>query len=132
MHPFVPFGPALVLALASCAAAPAPTWPTATNEGWTALKAALDQARGGRPSSPWAAGLRITMRDPASGRVVDGRGAIAVAPGRAVRMMLVGAAGATLLDAWVTPTRWRIAVPPLDLVRRGANDEPRDMPVGFL
>jgi hypothetical protein len=72
------------------------------------------------------------MRDPTSGRVVDGRGAIAVAPGRAVRMVLIGAAGATMLDAWVTPTRWRVAIPPLDLVRRGGMDEPRDMPVGFL
>jgi hypothetical protein len=144
MRPLVPSGPASsvtralasglasMLALASCSRAPAPSWPTATNAGWIALKAALDQARSARPRDPWAAGLRITMRDPTSGRVVDGRGAIAVAPGRAVRMMLVGAAGATLLDAWVTPTRWRIAVPPLDLVRRGASDEPRDMPVGFL
>jgi hypothetical protein len=47
-------------------------------------------------------------------------------------MVLVGAAGATMLDAWVTSTRWRVAIPPLDLVRRGGVDEPRDMPVGFL
>lgn len=64
--------------------------------------------------------------------MIDGRGAIAVAPGRAVRMVLVGAAGATMLDAWVTATRWRVAVPPLDLVRRGGMEEPPDMPVGFL
>jgi hypothetical protein len=72
------------------------------------------------------------MRDPATGRVVDGRGAIAVDPGHAVRMILVGAAGSTLLDAWVTPARWRVAVPPLEMVRRGGLDEPREMPVGFL
>lgn len=72
------------------------------------------------------------MSDPGSGRVVDGRGAIAVAPGRAVRMVLIGAAGATMLDAWVTPTHWRVAVPPLDLVRRGGDEPPRDLPVGFL
>ena len=37
-----------------------------------------------------------------------------------------------MLDAWVTPERWRIAVPPIGLVRRGAADEPADLPVGFL
>jgi hypothetical protein len=72
------------------------------------------------------------MRDPTSGRVIDGRGAIAVAPGAAVRMILTGAAGATMLDAWVTRLRWRVAVPPLDMVRRGGLADPRDMPVGFL
>jgi len=72
------------------------------------------------------------MRDARSGRVIDGRGGIAVAPGRAVRMILVGGAGVTMLDAWVTRGRWRVAVPPLDLVRRGGADEPRDLPVGFL
>ena len=72
------------------------------------------------------------MRDPVHGRVVDGRGAIAVAPGQAVRMVLIGAAGATMLDAWVTRTRWRVAVPAIDLTRRGGIEEPPDMPVGFL
>jgi hypothetical protein len=72
------------------------------------------------------------MREPSSGRVIDGRGAIAVQPGQAVRMILTGAAGATMLDAWVTPSRWRVAVPPLDIVRRGGIAEPPDMPVGFL
>jgi hypothetical protein len=47
-------------------------------------------------------------------------------------MILVAAAGTTVLDAWVTPDRWRIAVPPLSLVRRGGGDEPRELPVGFL
>lgn len=74
----------------------------------------------------------MTMRAPRAGRTVDGRGAIAVAPGRAVRIILVGAAGATMLDAWITPDRWRIAVPPADLMRRGGADEPRELPVGFL
>jgi hypothetical protein len=72
------------------------------------------------------------MREPRSGRVIDGRGAIAVKPGEAVRMILTGAAGATMLDAWVTMTRWRVAVPPLAVVRRGDVLAPREMPVGFL
>jgi hypothetical protein len=110
---------------------PAP-WPQATAQSWSQLSQELEQQRLARPRAPWSAGLRITLRDPTSGRVVDGRGAIAVEPGQAVRMILTGAAGATMLDAWVTPTRWRVAVPPLEVVRRGDLLEPRDMPVGFL
>jgi hypothetical protein len=99
------------------------------------LRTALDDHRASRPREPWAAGLRVTLREPHTGRVVDGRGAVAVAPGQAVRMILVGGAGATILDAWVTRDRWRVAVPPLDLVRRGGADEAANtagMPVGFL
>jgi hypothetical protein len=116
----------------SCAPAAPPPWPSATPQTWPILGRALEDVRDARPREPWAAGLRITMHDPRSGRVVDGRGAIAVAPGRAVRMILIAGAGATVLDAWVTASRWRVAVPPLDVVRRGGADAPSDLPVGFL
>jgi hypothetical protein len=124
-------GLSLSLCLSCASARPAP-WPAATQESWNHLGRELQQRRLSQPRTPWSAGLRITMRDPTSGRVIDGRGAIAVAPGQAVRMVLTGAAGATMLDAWVTTTRWRVAVPPLEIVRRGDVMEPRDMPVGFL
>lgn len=117
---------------ASCARVPPAPWPAATEKTWPELGRELEQQRRSRPQEPWSAGLRITMRDPTSGRAIDGRGAIAVKPGQAVRMILTGAAGATMLDAWVTKTRWRVAVPPLSIVRRGGIEEPRDMPVGFL
>ena len=126
--------PAALCALGclSCEVAHASPWTAATSQTWPELRGALESRRDARPKEPWAAGLRVSMREPRSGRVVDGRGAIAVAPGEAVRMILIGGAGATILDAWVTRARWRVAVPPLDLVRRGGLDEPRDMPVGFL
>jgi hypothetical protein len=76
--------------------------------------------------------VSVTLHEPRSGRVVDGRGGIAVAPGRAVRMILVGGAATTMLDAWVTPDRWRVAIPPVSRVLRGGADEPRDLPIGFL
>jgi hypothetical protein len=128
---------ALLLALpfvacVSCAPARPAPWPSATRQTWAGLRRALDQQRASRSRAPWAAGLHVTMRDPRSGRVVDGRGAIAVAPGEAVRMILIGAAGATMLDAWVTRAHWRVAVPPLEVVRRGGLEDPPDMPVGFL
>ncbi len=47
-------------------------------------------------------------------------------------MVLLGAAGMTMLDAWVTPDRWRIAVPPLSVFRRGGRTAPDDLPVAFL
>jgi hypothetical protein len=47
-------------------------------------------------------------------------------------MILVGVAGATLLDAWVTPDHWRVAVPLLGVVRRGGEQAPGDLPIGFL
>jgi hypothetical protein len=80
------------------------------------------------------------MREPNGGHVVEGRGAIAVAPGRAVRMVLVGAAGGTMLDAWVTGEQWRLAIPPANRIRRGdarASDprgasEDHALPIGFL
>jgi hypothetical protein len=76
--------------------------------------------------------VTTTLRDARSGRVIDGRGAIAVAPGRAVRMILIGGAGATLVDAWVSPARWRVEVPPMNLVRRGRAEAPADLPIAFL
>jgi hypothetical protein len=122
----------------SCAASSMQTTDPAT---WHAIHEALDRQRHAHPEGPWAAGVSMTMREPHSGRTLDGRGAIAVAPGRALRMILVGAAGTTMLDAWVTPDGWRIAIPPAGLLRRrdGARhrgrdqvDEPDDLPVGFL
>ncbi len=118
----------------SCLSQPPPPapWPSATSRTWPELRRSLEAERAARPDHSWAAGLRVTMRDDESGRVVDGRGAIAVAPGRAVRMILVGGAGSTVLDAWVTGARWRVAVPLLDRVERGGLEEPRDLPIGFL
>jgi hypothetical protein len=121
----------LVAGLAACSQAPAP-WRGASADEWPALRAELARFRESGPRQPWAAGLRATMWQPRAGRTFDARGGIAVAPGRALRMILVGGAGATLLDAWVTRDRWRIAVPPAALVRRGGSDEPGDLPIAFL
>jgi hypothetical protein len=47
-------------------------------------------------------------------------------------MILLGGACATVLDAWVTASSWRIAIPPAGIVRRGGAEEPRGTPIGFL
>jgi hypothetical protein len=57
---------------------------------------------------------------------------MAVAPGRAVRIILLMAGGPTWLDVWVTPDRWRVAVPVRDTVERGSADARADLPVSFL
>ena len=124
--------PSLATLAMACAPVHAAPWVHPTAAEWTRATATLSDLRAGTPRAPFVVTMSTTLRDPRTGRVVDGRGAMAVAPGEAVRMILVGAAGATLLDAWVTRARWRIAVPPIDYVRRGGAEDPVDLPVGFL
>jgi hypothetical protein len=84
------------------------------------------------PDGPYGAIVRVTLREPKSGLVFVARGAVAVDPHRAVRMILIGPGGGTSLDAWVTPAAYRIEVPPLGIVRRGgAFSDPR-LPVDFF
>ena len=124
-------GSCVALAVSACAAPQTP-WHGATPETWPGLRSALALERDSRATKPWAAGVRVTLREPRSGQVIRGRGGLAVVPGHALRMILIGVAGVTMLDAWVTPRRWRVAVPPLGLVRRGGEDDPPDLPIGFL
>ncbi len=112
---------------------PAPrAWVHPTPFQWQLAQARLDRLRADAPRLPYAASVTTVLRDAHSGRVIDGRGAIAVAPDRGIRMILIGGAGTTLLDAWVTPQQFRIAVPPLALIRRGGSEAPRELPVAFL
>jgi hypothetical protein len=107
-------------------------WPSPDAATYTRLTAQLDALRAARPTRPWSVGVHVLVHEPRTGRTLEGRGAIAVAPGQAVRMILVGGAGSTMLDAWVSPARHRVAVPALDLVRRGSEAEVADLPVAFL
>jgi len=79
----------------------------------------VEAARAWAAARPAVQEVRVTMRDGTLGRAFDARGAVAVRRGEAMRMVLLGPGGATVLDAWVTPTRWRILVPPIGLARRG-------------
>jgi hypothetical protein len=54
-------------------------------------------------------------------------------------MVLVGPAGGTMLDVWVTREQWRLAIPPANRIRKGGAGEsnPRggddhDLPIEFL
>lgn len=80
--------------------------------------------------------LALKLREPLSGRTMEARGAVAIAPPEALRMILLGPGGTTALDLWIRGDRFRFAVPALDLLRRGDASTPRDqmrgLPVDFL
>lgn len=99
--------------------------------------------------------VRLSLREPRTGQVIEARGAIAIAPpavavdGRArgagsaaiepegaLRMILLGPGGTTALDLWTRGDRFRFAVPALDLLKRGDASTPRaslrGLPVDFL
>ncbi|KYF90611.1 hypothetical protein BE20_17135, partial [Sorangium cellulosum] len=94
--------------------------------------------------------VRLALREPRTGQVLEARGAIAIAPpaidGRApaaggaaegaLRMILLGPGGTTALDLWARGDRFRFAVPALDLLKRGDASTPRaslrGLPVDFL
>jgi hypothetical protein len=116
----------------ACAPPASPPWIHPTEAEWHVAAERLSVLRCALPRFPYTAVVTTVLRDPGSGQRMDGRGAIAVAPGEGIRMILVGGAGGTLLDAWVTPSQWRIAVPWLSIVRRGGPEAPREYPIAFL
>ncbi len=124
---------ASIASLAACAPASPPVWPSPDPVTFARLRDRLTSLRVAAPARarPWSAVVRVSLREPRGGRVVEGRGGLAVAPGRALRMILVGGAGSTMLDVWVSSERYRVAVPALDLVRRGRGGA-ADLPVAFL
>lgn len=92
----------------------------------------LDRIRAERTGPPWAAGIAASLGGARAGPTLEGRGGMAVAPGRSVRIILLMAGGPTLLDVWVASDRWRVAVPVRGRVERGSGDAPPDLPVSFL
>jgi hypothetical protein len=85
--------------------------------------------------------LALELREPFRGRVMEARGAVAIAPepsgkAGALRMILLGPGGTTALDLWANGDRFRFAVPAIELLRRGDAATPpselRGLPVGFL
>ncbi len=101
---------------------------------WTAARAELSALRATEPTGPHVENVRVSMHEPRSGRTVQARGAVAVDPHKAMRMVLIGPGGATALDVWVTLDRWRFAVPALGVLRRGGIDSAASerLPIGFF
>jgi hypothetical protein len=121
----------LFIASASCAAgALAPPDPTAAE--WQAARVRLEALRDSQPDQPYGIVVRVTLREPRSGRSFVARGALAVDPRRAMRMILLGPGGTTALDAWVTPDAYRFEVPPIGLLDRGGEHANPSLPVDFF
>jgi hypothetical protein len=127
---------ALALGLAACAprAETRIDLPDPSAREWTRLRERLAIDREAAPEHPYVEQIVVAMREPRTGKVFQARGAVAVDPRHAVRMILVGPGGATALDAWVTDDRFRFVVPPISLERRGGADPEaaRGLPVGFF
>ena len=85
--------------------------PPPTQAEWTVARDQLASLRQSVPRAPYVQEVSISFREPGTGKVFDGRGAIAVDPAHAMRMILIGPGGATALDAWVTRDQWRFAIP---------------------
>lgn len=105
-----------------------------TQTEWATSRARLAAARAEQPARPYVERVRVAIHEPRSGRRYEARGAVAVSPARAARMLLLGPGGTTALDLWVTKERFRMEVPAIHLAKRGGADpaEARGLPVGFL
>lgn len=114
--------------------APPVDLPDPSAHEWTRLRQRLAITRDAVPERPYTERIVVAMRDPHTGKVFQARGAVAVDPRHAIRMILIGPGGVTALDAWVTDEHFRFVVPPISLERRGGADaeSARGLPVGFF
>src|SRR5690606_141188 len=104
---------ALIAALLATAVAcgPRPPGPPEVSQAeWTLARARLADLRAAQPRRPYVERVRVAFVEPRTGRRYEGRGAVAVSPSRAARMMLVGPGGTTALDLWVTKERFRLSM----------------------
>ena len=87
------------------------------------------------PSADYRQEIELSVREEISGKGFTGRGALAVRPRRALRMILLGPGGTTAMDVWIAGERWRVSIPALDKVFRGdanTKEMPRGIPVPLL
>jgi hypothetical protein len=108
--------------------------PNVSQAEWTLSRERLARLRGDLPRRPYVERIKIGVVDPRNGKLYQARGAVAVSPDRAARMVLLGPGGTTALDVWVTPDRFRLAIPSIKLEKRGGTDleDARGLPIGFL
>jgi len=118
-----------ILVVAACAQKPAAS--PVTQDEWNAAREMVGALRARTPHQAYVERVQIALREPRTGKIFEGRGAIAVQPGQAVRMILVGPGGATALDLWITPEKWRLHAPALGPPRHGTKSPP-ELPIGFF
>ena len=88
------------------------------------------------PREEFKQSLTLAIRDGVSGRGFEGRGVVAVRPGHALRMILLGPGGTTAMDVWIREGAFRVSIPPLDRIVRGDASTPKErlrgLPIGLL
>lgn len=101
---------------------------------WTLSRERLQRMRSELPRRPYVERVQLAIVDPRTGKLYQARGAVAISPDRAARMILVGPGGTTAMDVWVTRDRYRLSIPALKIQKRGERDlgEARGLPIGFL
>lgn len=101
---------------------------------WTLSRERLARMRSELPPRPYVERVQLGIVDPRTGKLYQARGAVAIDPDRAARLVLVGPGGVTAMDVWVTRDRFRLAIPSLNIEKRGGADlsELRGLPIGFL
>src|SRR5688572_11639926 len=99
---------ALVLAAVTavgCSRGPVSLPPDVPQAEWTLSRDRLSRMRDAQPDRPYVERVRVAFVEPHTGKRYEGRGAVAVSPDNAARMMLLGPGGTTALDLWVTKER---------------------------
>lgn len=115
----------LALGCAGPRASKPPALTRAELEAGPRLTDAELSARAHAPTHDVRQTLRISLIEGVSGRGFEGRGALVVRPGQALRMILLGPGGTTAMDVWIAGDRFRAAIPALDRVVRGDATTPR-------
>ncbi|MBX3217313.1 MAG: hypothetical protein KF850_35105 [Labilithrix sp.] len=111
-----------------------PPVPNVGQAEWTLSRERLGRMRSALPKRPYVGRVKIGVVDPRTGKVYQARGAVAVSPDRAARLVLLGPGGTTAMDVWVTRERYRLSIPSINLEQRGGVDlaGARGLPIGFL
>ena len=127
---------ALVALLVGCGTAPVSPKPAGT-ERWQAARKELVSLRERlSPARPYRMNVTLELQQKTLAARMRARGAVAVRPPDALRMLLLGPGGTTALDLWVCRDHFRFAIPAVDLVRRGDASTPatelRGWPAAFL
>lgn len=111
------------------------TGPPPTLASWREAKKLLADI-GQQTGRPRTMRIALALREPITGRTLESRGALAVAPPESLRMILLGPGGTTSLDLWLHADEFRFAVPAIELMKRGDARTPRSqmrgLPVDFL
>ncbi len=108
--------------------------PAVSQEEWSTARDRLARVRHGLRTRPYVERVRVEIAQPTTGKRYVARGAVAIHPDHAARMILIGPGGTTAIDLWVTKDRFRFSVPAIHLDKRGGADpsEARGLPVGML